>query len=270
LACAGIGNALPERTPSRVETRPLSGAADSRRAEDRHSEGVGAFWRTQQAGGVHAEAPKPARPCPRLSLQLSRRRRFRARSSQPAADAGSRRASQAGDVPEAVPNRRYRQSLNPIFNIVSGVSSKAGLELRESRIESRLAHLVVATAVAAGLSDCPRMQESPPPPRWPRGRPTGRGCGVGGADPQRGDPVRGHHVGPEPGPARIGPSEVSPASVLSRRRSASSTGRTGAAARVTGVRAGGAAALWSTRSAWATRCTAKRRTERPERQRPFG
>src|SRR5438270_10753278 len=139
----------PGRSPARL-------TVVGRRTE---SEGVGAFWRTQQAGGVHAEAPKPARPCPRLSLQLSRRGRFRARSSQPAADAGSRRAGQAGDVPEAVPNRRYRQSLNPIFNIVSGVSSKAGLELRESRIESRLAHLVVATAVAAGLSDCPRMQE---------------------------------------------------------------------------------------------------------------
>src|SRR5205823_10561793 len=112
------------------------------------SEGVGAFWRTQQAGGVHAEAPRPARPCPRLSLQLSRRGRFRARSPQPAADAGSRRAGQAGDVPEAVPNRRYRQSLNPVFNILSGVSSKAGLERREPWIESRLAQTVLATPLA--------------------------------------------------------------------------------------------------------------------------
>src|SRR5205807_2795608 len=107
-------------------------------------------------GGTQTGSSMPAAVAPAIPAG-----RFRARSSQPAADAGSRRAGQAGDVPEAVPNRRYRQSLNPIFSIVSGsgVSSKAGLELRESRIESRLAHLVVATAVAAGLSDCPRMQE---------------------------------------------------------------------------------------------------------------
>ena len=41
--------------------------------------------------------------------------------------------------------------------------------------------------------------------------PRGEVAELAGEDPQRGDPVRGQHVGPEPGPARIGPSEVSPA-----------------------------------------------------------
>src|SRR5437763_10819034 len=40
--------------------------------------------------------------------------------------------------------------------------------------------------------------------------PLGEAAELAAEDPQRGDPVRGQHVGPEPGPARIGPSEVSP------------------------------------------------------------
>ena len=99
--------------------------------------------------------------------------------------------------------------------------------------------------------------------------PRGEVAELAGEDPQRGDPVRGQHVGPERARRASAPSEVSPGSV-SRRRGVSSSGRTGATARVRGVGAGGAAVLLSMRSAWAPAVPPNEIPQGRKRRRPFG
>ena len=79
--------------------------------------------------------------------------------------------------------------------------------------------------------------------------PRGEVAELAGEDPQRVDPVRGQHVGPELGPARIGPVRGQPRFGAVQAPERLVHGQDRATARVRGMGAGGAAVLWSMRSA---------------------